>query len=197
MGPILGNGGPHSHGRPCWSSPACLVAVKHDWHFDDDLFERELIEGHKWATVVHERFLSLGLPSVITPYSMRQDVKDRGQWSDELDLHVGQYPVEVKSRRLKFTDPSSYPYGTAFVDTVVGWDRKPVKPLAVVLVSQSTSAMVVVSAKTEPLWRTQTAFDRVRGMEENSYACPKKLLLPFEALVEWLRERLDGAPEPG
>jgi hypothetical protein len=165
--------------------------MKHDWNFGRDLFEAELQEGHTWAQRVHERFLYHGLASRLTPYSICDDLDDRWMYAQEQDIHVWDYPIEVKSRRLEFTqDPRSYPYGSAFVDTVFGWDRKETKPLAVVLVSRVTSDMLVVSHKSQQSWGKESSYDRVRNMGEEWYTCPKGLLLPFETLTDWLRARV-------
>jgi hypothetical protein len=113
-----------------------------------------------------------------------------GELADVPDLLVGGRDLlEVKSRDLAFTSPADYPYATAFVGRRARWDRRTAKVAAVVLVSMRTEAMVVVPLSTRPLWVVEKAYDSVTRREETSYAAPREALRPWEALVEWLRDR--------
>lgn len=78
----------------------------------------------------------------------------------------------------------SYPYSMAFVDTVSGWEAKDPQPVAVVLVSQRTSAMLVVAPNTQPEWERVSTTDSVRHIEDTWFAVHRCQLLPFRALVE-------------
>jgi hypothetical protein len=163
-----------------------------DWFSNDPLFRRELEAGHHWASLVAARLMDAGLDARLTPVAWRETIDDRHRFADERDIevHAGTevVSIEAKSRRLAFTeDPATYPYATALVDTVSGWDQKIVKPKAVVLVSRETEAMLVVPVRTtQPRWTVKTTRDRVRNSEDRWYQCPKSLLLPFATLVAWL-----------
>jgi hypothetical protein len=162
------------------------------WGRNDSLFRKEAEEGHKWARLVAERLSALSVPSTTSPLEFAVDEADRERFVNEQDVLLTNASgfIEVKSRRLAFTEePSSYPFGTAFVDTATGWDKKHPKPLAVVLVSQFTSAMLVVPVSTQSTWAITRSYDRVRQISERWYTVDSDLLRPFAELVEWLKSR--------
>ena len=161
-----------------------------DWFENDTLFLAELEEGHRYAEIVGARLRDEGLTVNVTPMDVRANVDDRHRFADEIDLFIGAaaVPIDVKSRALTFTGAEDYPYDTAFVDTVKGWDRKPVKPRAIVLVSQTTLGMTVISAKTQPQWTQGISRDRKRGIADMFYFVSRELLRTFDELVTFLRE---------
>lgn len=160
------------------------------WSENDELFKAELREGHVWAERVGDAFYATGCVVMVTTLQVRDTIGDASRWASEVDMTVDGFPVEVKSRRLTFgTDPATYPYASAIVDTVDGWEAKKHSPLAVVLVSQVTSAMLVVPTKTRPLWCRRTVWDHVREIHCTNYECPRDRLVRFDTLTDWLRER--------
>lgn len=168
-----------------------------DWFDNDALFRRELEAGHRWASMVVTRLKEEGVPAELTPLQWREDIKDRHDFAAETDITVptpsGVIQIESKSRNLRFTDePSSYPYSTAFVDTVSGWNKKPEKPFAVVLTSQKTSQMLVIPSRQSPRdsWMVKDAYDRVRNIPDQWYEVPRNTLRTFQALVDEIRRRL-------
>jgi hypothetical protein len=167
-----------------------------DWFDNDELFRKELEAGHKWAALVTTRLNDAGIPAQLTPLAWRESIDDRHDFANETDITVqtpnGILQLESKSRALHFTeDPASYPYPTAFVDTVSGWDKKTVKPFAVILTSQKTQQMLVVPSQSKTLWwLTTSAYDRVRHIQDVWYEVPCYSLLPFQALVDAINNRL-------
>ena len=118
------------------------VAPDRDWFDNDELFAELLRTGHQWAERVARELRTHGLHVSVTPMAWRESIECRGEFSDEIDLTVGlrrRKTIDVKSRNLAFTSPEDYPYETALVDTVSGWQAKPRKPAAIVLVSQITA----------------------------------------------------------
>jgi hypothetical protein len=164
-----------------------------DWFSNDDLFRSELEAGHLWATYVADQLRESGIDAVLTPLEWRDDIDDRHRFADERDIEVGTsagpVTIEAKSRRLPFSsDPATYPYDTALVDTVSGWERKSVEPKAVVLVSRQSRAMLVIPVRTtRSKWTIKSTRDRVRGIDDDWYQCPRNLLVPFASLVSWLQ----------
>lgn len=160
---------------------------------NDDLFFSEARRGHEHALKVGARLLAAGLFVQVNPLTFRSDVSRRHDYKDEIDVFAmpaaGSLPVplEVKSRNLKFTSRDDYRYPTVFVDTRSGWDRKAVKPKAVVVVSQQTGAALVVPAKTQKDWHVVAKHDHVRGINDEWYECPLALTRTFAELVDWLR----------
>lgn len=169
-----------------------------DWEDNDELFYEELSAGHRWATHVANEMNERHVRCHVKPMEFRENLDDRDRFENEQDItfDIMSGCVEVKSRRLHFThDPRSFPYGTAFVDTVAGWEKKQPKPLAVVLVSQLTKAMIVVPTSTKGKWGTKRSFDRVRNIEESWYVVNRTQLRSFDDLVAWLLARQSsGSP---
>lgn len=164
-----------------------------DWFADTELFVSQLREGHEFAELVAERLRGRGIAARVTPMEIRSDIDDRHRFADEHDLTVGRHRdirIDVKSRNLAFTDAADYPYPTALVDTVSGWEAKTYKPAAIVLVSQITRAMVVVPRSTEGSWTIRRRSDRVRRIDDRFLEVSTALLRPFDELVRWI-ERVD------
>jgi len=172
------------------------------FHLNDALFHSELVEGHRWATRVGDRLRQqlppeCGLRVTVTPMEWRRDLADAGRFREEKDIVVSrpggaECVVEVKSRRLHFTDePRSYPerFDTAIVDKVAVWDSKPHRGqvVAVVLVSQPTAGMLVVPVRTtRRSWVTGRIWDKERHHYSLNYEVPRRRLARMADLVRHL-----------
>ncbi len=173
-----------------------------DWFKNDELFRQELETGHDWARLVVTRLNEAGVPAVLTPLAWRDNIDERHAFSNEVDILVpspdGDIPIESKSRNLFFTDvPVSYPFDTVFVDTVSGWDKKAVKPFAVVFTSQESGSMLVLPSRSPTIkWTTSVAFDRVRGVRDRWYEVPYNALVPFQTLINSLQKRILTTTSP-
>ena len=161
--------------------------IQTPWAENDELFRRELEEGHRWASKVGALLEAEGLQVAVTPMEWRATLADADQFASEYDLLVEGQIVDVKSRRLDFTGAHDFPYRTVIVDTVAGWDAKPVKPVAVIDISQKTGGVFVVPVSTFPEWRQEPAYDRVRQIREVNYTVARDLIRPLEDFVTWLR----------
>ena len=163
-----------------------------NWIENDELFKRELATGNKWANHVADSLNSFDVPCHATEMVFRDDISQIPEFSQndkDVILHGMSGFIEVKSRNLSFSsDPSSYPYETAFVDTADGWSKKAEKPTAVVLISQRTSEMLVVPVTSESCWGQESKYDRVRGIFDTWLIVHKTHLRPFSELVEHLRQ---------
>ena len=162
--------------------------------YSNELFHREASIGQTYAERVALELQKRQIPCYATELEFAKNEADRKRFENEQDVVLIDQPgcIEVKSRRLNFrNDPITYPYSTAFVDTVIGWDKKDPKPLAVVLISQNTNGMLVVPVSTQPNWTQNASFDRVRQINENWYQVSKKELRTFNELVFWLKDRLN------
>lgn len=158
--------------------------------WNDETFLAYLEQGLAEEARLALAFLGAGLAAqwVRPGYVADRDRVKRGELADEPDLLViVRHRVEVKFRELSFTGPADYPYSTAFVGRRSRWDGRSNLPLAVVLVSRPTGAVVVVPGSSRSSWVVETAPDRVTRRVETSYACPRELLEPLDSLVEWPR----------
>lgn len=163
------------------------------WIQNDKLFFAELEKGNYWANYV-ANYLNSQEVECYTPES-----KVRGSISEIEEFSINEKDImftsasghlEVKSRNLSFgAEVESYPYKTAFVDTLGGWNKKAEKPLAVILVSQRTKEMLVVPVSTEPYWGTESKYDTVRQIHETWITVDKSYLKPIGDLIEWLKRR--------
>jgi hypothetical protein len=162
-----------------------------DWFENDTLFRQELELGHQWTERIASHLVGEGLDAIAPEMVWRQSIEDRKNFADEQDIIVRREDIliESKSRRLHFTDdPESFPYTTAMVDTVSGWDQKATKPRAVVIVSQMSGSMLVVPVnRTRESWGRKSAWDRVRQIEDEWYIVDRSLLVPMSDLVAWLK----------
>jgi hypothetical protein len=163
-----------------------------DWFENDDLFFAELAKGHQYAAEVCRRLKILGIDASVPPRSKRIHVDDRDLYDDETDIIIPgtpPYTIEVKSRDLSFNCAHDFPYDTAFVDTVSGWNHKHPKPIAVILVSQATLGLAVIKGSTRPAWTIQESFDNVRHISDRFYMVPREHLVGFDTLVIWLKKK--------
>ena len=160
----------------------------HWWRGNDALALQELETGYRYQYLVGERLRLAGLSVGLPELEIAETAEEALAFAQERDLTVNGHVLEVKSRALYFTSPSDFPFETAIVDTVRGWDQKQPEPLAVVMVSQSTEAMVVLPVRrSRSAWTTAILRDRVRDLTDTFYLAPRSSLVPFSSLVRFLQ----------
>lgn len=99
---------------------------------------------------------------------------------------IGMVSLEIKTRNLKFTAPSDFPYPTVFLDDEQGLSRGP-SPFAWVLVSKHTGAWVWASAlDRDDQWRFETVWDSLRGFNIRALVAPASVLRPADQLLSLL-----------
>lgn len=126
---------------------------------------------------------------------VRKNISEAGEYRDSYDLHLSETIfVEVKSRPMVFTTPNSWPYRTAFVDTISKWDRKTIKPFAYIFTSRATGAMLATrgdeEAKKARWGESLHRWDNVRKIYEDFYIVDRKYLYHLNHLVDHLRKAL-------
>ena len=155
----------------------------------EEFFKQQLLTGDYWAEQVAKAIREAGKYAVASPTEFAETEAEREHFKVfDKDITLSDNRVlEVKSRDLSFTaDPASFPYETAFMDTVEGWAAKDVTPVAVAVVSQKTGAVLVAPVSKFDQWTKSTTFDRKRGFEVHLWNCPRTLLKTFREFVEWL-----------
>lgn len=158
----------------------------------DEIFRREATIGQEYAELVAARLCEKGINAEATELTFAASEEEIADYEDEQDvvLDTG-HCVEVKSRNLNFTDdPKSFPYTTAFVDTVAGWRKKKNKPVAVIFVSRATKDMLVIMGDTDSKWGHVKKFDRIRKHYDTFHIVPRKMLLSFEEAVEEIKRQI-------
>lgn len=163
------------------------------WRENHDLFIAELRVGRVWQEWAAGELKIRGLRVELPPFEIRRHLRDADSFTaNDCDLTirgsaVGDVVIEVKSRDIYFIDPAGYPYPTALIDTVSGWEAKQVEPRAVMLVSRTARRALVASAATKPRWSVARRRDAVRGIWDSFYECRREDLRPMEWLVKKLR----------
>lgn len=171
---------------------------------NDSLFREQITEGFFWETYVGVFLQHNGLPVIVSPQSIRADVRDRGAWKDRISLDLKGTGIEVKSRGLVFHSRDDFPYKTAFVDECNALYRARQIPAFYIFVSQNTGAMVGLDVRESlTAWKERSSRDRVRGESYKFFEVDKSYLLNVEMLIERLRwpsirwPNGDRRPSPG
>lgn len=159
-----------------------------NWKSNDALFFKELREGYEWQKLVATHFEKNGFTVKMPELTIRDSFEKASEYIDTKDLIVDGHIIEVKSRREHFTSSKDFPYRTIFVDTVLGYDSKITKPLAYIMVSRETKAMLCLPSYNKPdYWTQETRFDRVRKINETFYMAPKNKLRSLDELMRQMK----------
>lgn len=168
------------------------------WSENDELFIKELNEGFAWQYLPMLFFKLQGLDVQMPELEIRDgSIKNASPYFNSKDLFVNGQRVEVKSRKEKFTSPSTFPYETAMVDTVKKFTGRKDKPVAYVMISRDTGSMLWVDATRYDDWEIIERFDNTRKFRERFFVVPKNKLMPLNFLVNALRRVSGGLAGPG
>ena len=154
---------------------------------DHPAFLEELHLARETEYWVAERLLRTNLPVQVEPLVEAETPWEGADFVEQNDVLCGGHIVEVKGRNLTFTSPEDYPYPTAYLMSVKRWDRRQVKPVAIVLVSLPTLHALAVSTKTEEHWKSVSVYDTRRGYTTDQYEVAKEFTRPLDDLVDWFR----------
>ena len=173
------------------------------WFKNDELFFSELKKGRKYELYIAILLLDMGFTVSVPRLCIRKEFEEINKFSESQgDVFVStgdKMPIilEVKSRDLEFTSVSDYPYDSIFVDTKSSWEKKSVKPRAIVIVSQKTGASIVVSSKTKEFWEEVKAHDHIRDIDDTWYSVHGKHTKTFNKLTKWLSDAVLKMPRRG
>lgn len=168
----------------------CWVMKK--WSKNDELFKKELEAGFKWQLRVANYLNKFGLDAEVPPLSFRDKIENAGEYADLEDILCEGRTFEVKSRSLRFTKPSDFPFETILVDTVRGWESKKTKPDAYICVSTVTGAMIVLSKSTQDKWVKSRRYDHTRGIRDWFYECHKSEWRGIKSLIRKMLMEKNG-----
>ena len=158
------------------------------WSENDELFKKELEAGYKWQLYVANYLSRCGLDIEVPALTFRDNIGKAHEYSDLEDILCGDRSFEVKSRKLRFTNPKDFPFDTILVDTVNGWESKKRKPDAYICVSTVTGKMIALSKNTKEQWIKNKRFDVTRGISDWFYECHRSEWKGIQSLVRRLRE---------
>lgn len=159
------------------------------WSENDELFLAECQKGHGWERYVAMFFALQGLDSRVGEQTLRDSIKQAGEYANTVDVYCERCRIEVKSRDVVFYRPEDFPFETILVDTVAGWEAKDPPPHMVVCVSQKTGSLVALNPRTtKHAWTQERRYDNVRRIEDWFYEAPRELWQPIDKLAEALRK---------
>jgi len=169
-----------------------------DWFENENLFRKEVKEGHRWERYVCS-FLALnGLPVKLgTSQTVRDHVSQRHAYKNSIDLRMKDRRFEVKSRKLGFTNPLDFPHGEIFVDTVSGWEGKDPLPDLLICISRASGSMIAISHEhTKEFWQVNKTHDNTRNIDDAFYEAHRRLWLPMHLVIPMLwDDSLDAYPD--
>lgn len=171
-------------------SKGCWVMKK--WSENDELFKKELEAGFKWQLRVANYLNKFGLDAKVPPLSFRNKIENAVEYADLEDILCEGRTFEVKSRSLRFTKPSDFPFETILVDTVRGLESKETKPDAYICVSTVTGAMIALSKSTQDKWVKSQRYDHTRGIRDWFYECHKSEWRGIKSLVRKMLTEKNG-----
>lgn len=159
--------------------------------FSNELFQEQLAIGATYELMVYQALIDAKIPA---KYSIPFEGSNYTKY--QKDIVVDDFVIEVKSRNLDFgTDPRSFPFSDAVLETVWGWNQKATPPRAVIFVSQRTHAMLAVNVQESfEHWTQRKQWDGLRKIESIEYFIPSSYLRTFKELVDWLYK--EYAPDP-
>lgn len=157
--------------------------------YSDENFRAELVKGYEIEKRIAERIRGWGFETSDPVFEFRKDLSDVARFTEgQTDLIVhGFVYVEIKSRSIKFNDPSSYPFADAALDGAHTYRSKLKRPDFYILHSKPTDAIVAVSTLDEDQWTIRTLPDYRRDIERKTFFAPKSILISEAEFRDRLR----------
>jgi hypothetical protein len=105
----------------------------------------------------------------------------------DIVLDLVPYVLEVKNVSIEFGwDPKDFPFPTTIVDTVSSYEDKEEKPIAYILRSKKTGAMLTVGMSSKDRWKSKTLYDKKQQLTDNFYIVSKADLRSMDELITYL-----------
>lgn len=162
-----------------------------NWAENDKLAREQMEAGRLHEEAVAMRLRLEGLPAAIEPFEWRASIEDADRFKDQVDIRVGRFRIEVKSRNIPFKGVEDFPYDTVLVTTLSSWEHcaPPSRPHAFVCVSATPAGGVIcLSSRTHWQWKVVERYDSVRGITDRFLEAPRELWREFDVLVDQLRK---------
>lgn len=153
-------------------------------------FKRYLAEGYAYQGVAAAILTQLGLQVQLPDLRVAPTPEQWADYTDEYDLLVEGRRIDVKSSSRAWTCIDDWPVefgGWAIVDNVGAFDRKDHKPVAYLLISQPTAAILVVPVSTRPTWRVIQRWNARQSFHQEFYAVRPQQLKTLDEFVEWVQ----------
>jgi hypothetical protein len=153
-------------------------------------YVKAFTEGHSYNKIVAKYLLDRKIPCTVPELQIAKTSEERRRLTlEEQDIVLDLIPhvLEVKNVSINFSwEPSEFPFPTTIVDTVSSYEDKNKKPLAYVLRSKPTGAMLAVGPSSKPRWAKKSLYDKKQQLTDNFYIVSKKDLRSMQELVDYI-----------
>jgi len=160
------------------------------WLENEELFQREVRQGHHWERWVAMFFVLNGLSCKVQEQTVRENVEDRHEYAGTTDLELEGLPVEVKTTRFAWTDRRCP--DPLYVMSTHKWEKMDPKPFAVVLVCKGDGTIRALPGAVVPKLPTREVHDRVRDVKYTAYLARKDQWRTVDRLMESVRNSTGG-----
>lgn len=147
-------------------------------------------EGHSYNKIVAKYLSEKGIPCTVPDLQIAKTAEERRKLTlEEQDIVLNLIPhvLEVKNVSINFSwDPRDFPFPTTIVDTVSSYEDKRQKPVAYILRSKPTGAMLAVGPSSKSRWTKKSLYDKKQKLTDNFYIVRKADLRSMDELVSYL-----------
>lgn len=147
-------------------------------------------EGHSYNKLVAKYLQKNGIKCHVPDLQIAKTYEERNQLTlteKDVVLDVTGGVLEVKSVRRSFPwELENFNYKDIIVDTVDSYESKVQKPLAYVLYSRPTGAMIAIGPSSKPRWRKATFYDKYQKITDDFYLVDKADIRPMSELIDYL-----------
>lgn len=152
---------------------------------------RAFHKGHKYNKMVASFLSEFGIKCHAPELKIARNSHERWEMTQtEKDVVLDAIEngvLEVKTSSREFTwDPAEFPYSETIVDTVSSYENKIIKPLAYVLVSQKTDAILALPPSTKDRWEIRRLYDKQQELWDDFYVIKKQDIADIRKLVDYL-----------
>lgn len=153
-------------------------------------YVKAFTEGHSYNKIVAQYLADNGIPCTVPELQIAKTAEERRRLTiDEKDIVLNLVPhvLEVKNVSIDFGwEPERFPYPTTIVDTVSSYEDKKKKPVAYVLRSKPTGAMLAVGPSSKDRWQKKSLYDKKQNLTDEFYIVQKSDLRSMTELVAYL-----------
>ena len=150
-------------------------------------------EGHSYNKIVAQYLIDNGIPCTVPELQIAKNSGERRHMTlTEKDIVLDLIPhvLEVKNVSIEFGwDPKDFPFPTTIVDTVNSYEDKQQKPLAYILRSKKTGAMLAVGPSSKDRWGQKNLYDKKQELTDNFYIVNKRDLRSMDELIAYIASR--------
>lgn len=153
-------------------------------------YVKAFTEGHSYNKIVAQYLIDNGVPCTVPELQIAKNAKERRELTlteKDIALELIPHVIEVKNVSINFGwDPKVFPFPTTIVDTVSSYEDKQQKPIAYILRSKPTGAMLAVGPSSKDRWAQKSLYDKKQQLTDNFYIVSRKDLRSMDELIKYL-----------